>query len=145
MEQHKAGRDLWRDVRCPFWNLQTELDGRGVEDAIAAAMLPEKQFENGFFTDAPRRVLANLLRKGGSVATLLEWMAEPRPLPPPTAVPEPASIPDPPPPENRGRGAGARKSAFKKKHSAGREWSLNLNVPISRAGLNRNNLLSLQS
>ncbi|SNT44490.1 Type IV secretory pathway, VirD4 component, TraG/TraD family ATPase [Granulicella rosea] len=65
------------DARCPFWNLQAELDGRGVEDAIAAAMLPEKQSENGFFTDAPRRVLASLLRKGGSVATLLEWMADP--------------------------------------------------------------------
>ncbi len=65
------------DARCPFWNLQGELDGRGVEDAIAAAMLPEKQFENGFFTDAPRRVLSSLLRKGGSTATLLEWMADP--------------------------------------------------------------------
>ena len=65
------------DTRCPFWTLQGELDGRGVEDAIAAAMIPEKQGENGFFTDAPRRVLASLLRKGGSVATLLEWMANP--------------------------------------------------------------------
>jgi hypothetical protein len=65
------------DARCPFWNLQAELDGRGVEDAIAAAMIPEKQHENGFFTDAPRRVLSSLLRKGGSVFTLLEWMANP--------------------------------------------------------------------
>ena len=65
------------DARCPFWNLQAELDGRGVEDAIAAAMLPEKPFESGFFTDAPRRVLSSLLRKGGSIATLLEWMADP--------------------------------------------------------------------
>jgi hypothetical protein len=65
------------DARCPFWNLQAELDGRGVEDAIAAAMLPEKPFESGFFTDAPRRVLSSLLRKGGSTGTLLEWMADP--------------------------------------------------------------------
>jgi Type IV secretion-system coupling protein DNA-binding domain len=65
------------DARCPFWNLQAELDGRGVEDAIAAAMLPEKPFESGFFTDAPRRVLSSLLRKGGSTFTLLEWMADP--------------------------------------------------------------------
>lgn len=65
------------DARCPFWNLSGELDSRGVEDAIAAAMLPEKQFENGFFTDAPRRVLSALLRKGGSVGGLLEWMSDP--------------------------------------------------------------------
>jgi len=65
------------DQRCPFWNLGGELDAQGIEDALAAAMLPEKQFENGFFTDAPRRVLAALLRKGGSVASLLEWMSDP--------------------------------------------------------------------
>jgi hypothetical protein len=65
------------DARCPFWNLQAELDGRGIEDATAAAMLPDKQYENGFFTDAPRRVLASLLREGGSVHTLLEWMSDP--------------------------------------------------------------------
>jgi hypothetical protein len=65
------------DARCPFWNLAAELDGRGIEDAIAAAMLPDKQYENGFFTDAPRRVLASLLREGGSVHTLLEWMSDP--------------------------------------------------------------------
>jgi hypothetical protein len=65
------------DARCPFWNLQAELDGRGIEDATAAAMLPDKQYEDGFFTDAPRRVLSSLLREGGSVHTLLEWMSDP--------------------------------------------------------------------
>ena len=65
------------DARCPSWDLHGELDGRGVEDAIAAAMIPEKQGENVFFTDAPRRVLASLLRKGGTVSRLLEWMADP--------------------------------------------------------------------
>jgi hypothetical protein len=65
------------DARCPFWNLNGELDSCGIEDALAAAMLPEKQYENGFFTDAPRRVLAALLRKGGSVVSLLEWMSDP--------------------------------------------------------------------
>jgi len=34
-------------------------------------------YENGFFTDAPRRVLSALLRKGGSVGGLLEWMSDP--------------------------------------------------------------------
>jgi hypothetical protein len=65
------------DARCPFWNLSGELDSRGIEDAIAAAMLPDKQYESGFFTDAPRRVLSALLRKGGSAGRLLEWMSDP--------------------------------------------------------------------
>lgn len=65
------------DARCPFWNLNGELESWGIENALAAAMLPEKQFENGFFTDAPRRVLAALLRKGSSVERLLEWMSDP--------------------------------------------------------------------
>jgi hypothetical protein len=65
------------DARCPFWNLSGELDSRGIEDAIAAAMLPDKQYESGFFTDAPRRVLSALLRKGGSVGGLLGWMSDP--------------------------------------------------------------------
>jgi len=65
------------DARCPFWDLREDLDGRGIEDAIAAAMLPEKQYENGFFVDAPRRILARLLCSGASVETLLEWMADP--------------------------------------------------------------------
>jgi len=77
---HPERRDLILnplDARCPFWNLRGELDGRGIEDAIAAAMLPEKQYENGFFVDAPRRILARLLCSGASVETLLEWMADP--------------------------------------------------------------------
>ena len=65
------------DARCPFWNLNGELDSHGIEDAIAAAMLPDKQYESGFFTDAPRRVLSALLRKGGSAGRLLEWMSDP--------------------------------------------------------------------
>ena len=65
------------DARCPAWNLDGELSSRGIEDAIAAAMLPEKPSENGFFTEAPRRVLSALLRQRASVGGLLEWMADP--------------------------------------------------------------------
>jgi hypothetical protein len=54
------------DARCPFWNLQGELDGCGIEDAVAAAMLPEKQYENGFFIYSSRRILARLLCSGTS-------------------------------------------------------------------------------
>jgi hypothetical protein len=65
------------DERCPFWDLHDELYQADNADAIAAAMLPEKEYERGFFTDAPRRVLSRLLKSGPSAAKLLEWMADP--------------------------------------------------------------------
>jgi hypothetical protein len=65
------------DERCPFWDLHDELYQAENADAIAAAMLPEKEYERGFFTDAPRRVLSRLLKSGPSAAKLLEWMADP--------------------------------------------------------------------
>ena len=65
------------DERCPYWSLPSELHSYGIADAIAAAMLPEKEYEPRFFTDAPRRVLSRLLAGGPTVAKLLEWMADP--------------------------------------------------------------------
>ncbi|MBB5060708.1 hypothetical protein HDF16_005444 [Granulicella aggregans] len=65
------------DERCPSWNLPNEVYDYGTSDAIAAAMLPEKEHEKAFFTDAPRRVLSRLLKSRPSVQELLEWMADP--------------------------------------------------------------------
>ena len=65
------------DERCPYWSLPSELHTYGIADAIAAAMLPEKEHEPHFFTDAPRRVLSRLLKGGPTVQQLLEWMADP--------------------------------------------------------------------
>lgn len=65
------------DDRCPFWDLNSELHQPENADAIAAAMLPEQEYGTKFFTDAPRRVLARLLKDGPSVTRLLEWMAVP--------------------------------------------------------------------
>ena len=65
------------DERCPYWNLSAEVSGQGIVEAMAAAMLPEKEHESAFFTDAPRRVLARLLRLRPSVPQLLSWMSDP--------------------------------------------------------------------
>ncbi len=65
------------DERCPYWDLRGEISSAENADAIAAAMLPEKEHERGFFTDAPRRVLARLLRSHPSATQLLEWMSAP--------------------------------------------------------------------
>jgi len=65
------------DARCPYWSLPDEMVGPEIATAIAAAMLPDKEYEKAFFTDAPRRVLAHLLRRKPQVRELLRWMSDP--------------------------------------------------------------------
>ncbi|MBS1813868.1 MAG: type IV secretion system DNA-binding domain-containing protein [Acidobacteria bacterium] len=65
------------DSRCPSWNLSDEVDELETATTIAAAMLPEKEYEKDFFTAAPRRVLAQLLRYRPHVHQLLKSMTDP--------------------------------------------------------------------
>jgi len=46
-------------------------------NTIAAAFLPDTEYEREFFTDGPRRVLAHLLKRKPQPGELLAWMAEP--------------------------------------------------------------------
>ncbi len=65
------------DARCPSWDLRGEVSSPEIAMTIAAAMLPEKEHEKAFFTDAPRRVLARLLMRSPRVHDLLQWMSAP--------------------------------------------------------------------
>ncbi len=65
------------DARCPYWNLGAEINRAETATAIAAAMLPEKEYEKAFFTDGPRRILAYLLRREPQPRDLLRMMADP--------------------------------------------------------------------
>ena len=65
------------DQRCPYWGLGDEIDRPETATTIAAAMLPEKDYEKAFFTDAPRRVLAHLLRRKPHPRETLRMMADP--------------------------------------------------------------------
>ncbi len=65
------------DSRCPYWGLGDELDRDETATTIAAAFLPEKEYEKEFFTDAPRRVLAHLLKRKPQPRDLLRWMSDP--------------------------------------------------------------------
>ncbi len=65
------------DARSPYWYLGDEILRPEDATAIAAALLPEKEYEKAFFTDAPRRVLAHLLRQKPHVRDLLRWMSDP--------------------------------------------------------------------
>jgi hypothetical protein len=65
------------DARCPYWGLGDELDRPETAATIAAAFLPEKEYEKAFFTDGPRRILAHLLKKKPQPRDILKWMADP--------------------------------------------------------------------
>jgi hypothetical protein len=65
------------DQRCPYWNLGSEIERDETAATIAAAFLPEKEYEKEFFTDGPRRILAHLLKRQPQPRDILSMMAEP--------------------------------------------------------------------
>lgn len=65
------------DARCPYWNLGDEIDQSETAATIAAAFLPEKEYEKAFFTDSPRRILAHLLRRRPQTRDILARMSHP--------------------------------------------------------------------
>ncbi len=65
------------DARCPYWSLDSELVREETATTIAAAFLPEREYEREFFTDGPRRILAHLLKRKPQPRDILKWMAAP--------------------------------------------------------------------
>jgi hypothetical protein len=65
------------DARCPYWSLEAELLREETATTIAAAFLPDKEYEKAFFTDGPRRILAHLLKYKSNSSDLLKWMSDP--------------------------------------------------------------------
>ncbi|HTV08394.1 MAG TPA: type IV secretion system DNA-binding domain-containing protein [Candidatus Aquilonibacter sp.] len=65
------------DQRCPYWGLGQEIDRDETAATIAAAFLPEKEYEKEFFTDGPRRILAHLLKRKPQPRDILKMMADP--------------------------------------------------------------------
>ena len=65
------------DQRCPYWGLGDEIDRDETAATIAAAFLPEKDYEKEFFTDGPRRILAHLLKRRPQPRDILRMMADP--------------------------------------------------------------------
>ncbi len=65
------------DQRCPYWSLGKEIDRDETATTIAAAFLPEKEYEKEFFTDGPRRILAHLLKRQPQPRDILSMMADP--------------------------------------------------------------------
>jgi Type IV secretion-system coupling protein DNA-binding domain len=65
------------DQRCPYWGLGDEIDRDETAATIAAAFLPEKDYEKEFFTDGPRRILSHLLKRRPQPRDILRMMADP--------------------------------------------------------------------
>lgn len=65
------------DARCPYWGLGEEINREETATTIAAAFLPEKEYEKEYFTDGPRRVLAHLLKRKPQPRDILKWMSDP--------------------------------------------------------------------
>ena len=65
------------DQRCPYWSLGEEIDRAETATTIAAAFLPDKEYEKDFFTDGPRRILAHLLKQQPQPRDILKMMADP--------------------------------------------------------------------
>jgi len=65
------------DQRCAYWGLGDEIDRDETAATIAAAFLPEKEYEKEFFTDGPRRILAHLLKRQPQPRDILRMMADP--------------------------------------------------------------------
>ncbi|HEY0308784.1 MAG TPA: type IV secretion system DNA-binding domain-containing protein, partial [Acidobacteriaceae bacterium] len=64
------------DQRCPYWSLGNEIDRDETAATIAAAFLPEKEYEKEFFTDGPRRILAHLLKRQPQPRDILSMMSD---------------------------------------------------------------------
>jgi hypothetical protein len=63
------------DCRCPYWDIADESISDDGNTAMAAALFPDKDHENEYFTDAPRRVFSFLMRRHPSPQQLVEWMS----------------------------------------------------------------------
>ena len=64
------------DARCPYWDIAEESESDDANAAMAAALFPDKEFEKDYFTDAPRRVFAFLMRRRPSPQQLIAWMSD---------------------------------------------------------------------
>ncbi|WP_260741104.1 type IV secretion system DNA-binding domain-containing protein [Tunturiibacter lichenicola] len=68
------------DARCPCWRIDQEIVRDETAATIAAAFIPDKEYEKEFFTHTPRRLLAAMLQRRMPAHFLLRWMSDPEAL-----------------------------------------------------------------
>ena len=63
------------DARMPYWGPADELLDPTEADALAKSLFPDRDHENRFFVESPRKVLAHLLRLHPTPQALCDWIA----------------------------------------------------------------------
>jgi hypothetical protein len=67
------------DERMPYWDLADELEDRDKAEAIARSLIPDRGTQDRLHVEAPRQILAHLLRFYPSARKLSGWIANPEP------------------------------------------------------------------
>lgn len=67
------------DARMPYWSPSEELLHPSEADAIAKSLYPDRDHENRFFVESPRKIFAHLLKYRPTPEELCDWIARPDP------------------------------------------------------------------
>jgi hypothetical protein len=67
------------DARMPYWGPSDELLHHTEADALAKSLFPDRDHENRFFVESPRKILAHLLKQHPTPQELCQWIARPDP------------------------------------------------------------------
>src|SRR5439155_17323377 len=67
------------DARMPYWSPSDELLHPSEADAIAKSLYPDRDHENRFFIESPRKIFAHLLKYRPTPEELCDWIARPAP------------------------------------------------------------------
>ena len=63
------------DARCPYWSPSDEVMHEAEALTLATSLFPDKQHENTFFVDGPRKIFAHLLTLKPTPEELVRWMS----------------------------------------------------------------------
>ena len=63
------------DARMPYWSPADELTDPTEADVLAKSLFPDRDRENRFFIESPRKILAHLLRLHPTPQELCDWIA----------------------------------------------------------------------
>lgn len=67
------------DARMPYWNAADELLHHTEAETIAKSLFPDRDRENRFFIESPRKLFAHLLKLHPTPERLCQWIAHPDP------------------------------------------------------------------
>lgn len=67
------------DARMPYWPPSDEILHHTEADALAEPLFPDRDRENRFFVESPRKILAHLLKFHPTPQQLWRWIARPDP------------------------------------------------------------------